>query len=315
MNPLAKIFDTYHRDAPIVLLDVGAGGGLNRNWLPIKTYLFKIFVEPEENAYRKLLRNSDKKTLVLNVPLYKDKRVINFYTCKKRKVSSLYPPNKKFLDEFPDAERFDVLSITKLKAEALDTIFENNIAGSDARTIDFIKLDTQGSELDILYGAEKILKKNVLGLEVEVEFAELYSGQHLFEEVHKYLKAHNFELFNLQNTLHWRKQKFFGKGQIISADAIYFKNIAACIDELRDATPRLAKMKIIKYMTLCDLYQQFDRAYELFSKFSNLFTKEEKGSVNSLYQKRYFLTVMKTPSRLAKAPRKIFTKIISKIKR
>jgi len=36
--------------------------------------------------------------------------------------------------------------------------------------VDFIKLDFEGSELDVLKGAEKVVKDSVIGLSVEVEF-------------------------------------------------------------------------------------------------------------------------------------------------
>lgn len=314
MIHLASIFDKYFASFLIVLLDVGAAGGLKKNWHSIENQVFKIFVEPEENAYRTLVRHADKKTLTLNIPLYKDQRTLHFYTCKKRGVSSIYQPNRDFLNQFPDAERFNIVKVAKLKTEAFDNIFQTKIAESSIQTIDFMKLDTQGSELDILQGAEHVLEKNVLGIEIEVEFAELYSGQHLFEEVHAYLKAHNFEILALQNVLSWRKQKFFGEGQIISADAVYFKKIREFIDGLRNLSPDIQKIQVIKYMTLCDLYGHFDRAYTLLGTFAHLFTDQEKHFARLLYQKRYLLTLIKTPSRILKAPRKLFHKIFPKTK-
>ena len=43
-----------------------------------------------------------------------------------------------------------------------------------------MKIDAQGSELNILEGGEKFLKNNLIGLQIEVEFNEIYKGQPLF---------------------------------------------------------------------------------------------------------------------------------------
>ena len=67
----------------------------------------------------------------------------------------------------------------KLKVNSLDNI-ENFKP-------DFIKLDTQGSELEILKGSKKNLNE-CIGLEVEVEFQKMYENQNLFNEVFDFLK-------------------------------------------------------------------------------------------------------------------------------
>ena len=48
----------------------------------------------------------------------------------------------------------------------LDILFEKKVL----EEMDFIKLDTQGAELDILMGGEKLLDEKILGVQVEVEF-------------------------------------------------------------------------------------------------------------------------------------------------
>jgi Methyltransferase FkbM domain len=58
---------------------------------------------------------------------------------------------------------------------------QNNINNVDA-----IKLDTQGSELDILRGATHVLPTVSL-IDIEVEFNELYDGQPLFCDVDRFL--------------------------------------------------------------------------------------------------------------------------------
>ncbi len=68
--------------------------------------------------------------------------------------------------------------------------------------VDFIKLDTQGAELDIFRGAERTLK-SVRMLEVEVEFNELYTGQPLFGDVDRHLRERGFVLWRLGHLVHY----------------------------------------------------------------------------------------------------------------
>src|SRR5207248_2510884 len=68
--------------------------------------------------------------------------------------------------------------------------------------VDFIKLDTQGSELDILQGAGFLLD-DCLGLQLEVMFSPLYEGQPLFADVDTYLRSRGFVLWRLDSLAHY----------------------------------------------------------------------------------------------------------------
>lgn len=145
-----------------------------------------------------------------------------------------------------------------------------------------------------------------MGLEVEVEFAEIYKGQHFFEDVNIFLREHGFVFFDFVRTTHWRKKKFFGNGQLVSADALYFKKLNLFIDEINRLPILAKKIGVLKYMSLCYLYKNFDDANALLGTFSDLFTERERRAINSLYQKYYLISLIKTPSRLLKTPQKLY---------
>jgi FkbM family methyltransferase len=85
--------------------------------------------------------------------------------------------------------------------------------------IDHLKIDTQGSELDILKGALKIIK-TVRSIEVEVEFNPMYIGQPLFHDVDRFLRDNGFELWKFSEITHYSRNGRSG-GAINSVDVRY----------------------------------------------------------------------------------------------
>jgi FkbM family methyltransferase len=59
-----------------------------------------------------------------------------------------------------------------------------------------LKIDTQGYEMPVLRGAQRLLTRAV-GVQLELSVAPLYEGQALYQEVMDHLGALGFELWNL----------------------------------------------------------------------------------------------------------------------
>lgn len=81
-------------------------------------------------------------------------------------------------------------------------------------SIDVLKLDLQGGELDALRGLGERLSE-VRVLLTEVEFTPLYAGQPLFADVDAFLRGAGFRLFHLYDV--WSHPD----GQVTSGDALY----------------------------------------------------------------------------------------------
>lgn len=101
-------------------------------------------------------------------------------------------------------------------------------AHADAGTaVDWIAMDTQGSEYDILIGAEGCCATTLVGFSAEVEFHPLYQGQKLFGDIAAFAVRHGFHLARLtphpagsfrRAPLGWR-----GEGLTVAADAVFLK--------------------------------------------------------------------------------------------
>ena len=112
-------------------------------------------------------------------------------------TSSLYEPDLERLAPFEDlAEQCRVAAVREVPTTTLD----DALAGA---TADYLKIDVQGAELDVLRGAEATLA-DTLALHVEVEFAPLYRAQPLFDAVFRFLVDRGFELFDLTHLQRYR---------------------------------------------------------------------------------------------------------------
>jgi hypothetical protein len=159
-------------------------------------------------------------------------------------------PNNLFLKRFPQADRFDVLEEREINVDTLDNI----LYAADEKKVDFIKLDVQGFERNVLRGGTK-KAGGAFGIEVEVEFSELYKGQPFFSDVDVLIRDLGFTLFDLR-PCYWKRtdQPCKGVGQMVFADALYFKDPIA--SDLIPYNPAAA-------IAICTLYRKFDYAMEL----------------------------------------------------
>ena len=164
----------------LILCDVGGAGGLQPRWEPVEEKIKVIFFEPDKRSSIELKKRGFE---VIEQCLWNEKTEKKFYLTKKSQTSSLYKPNKPYLNLFPDAGRFDIVNVIDVSVDQMDNFIDK------FNQPHFIKLDVQGAELNVLKGSNSILK-NVLGLEIEVNFKYMYENIPLAHDVEKYLNDH-----------------------------------------------------------------------------------------------------------------------------
>ena len=250
-----------------VFCDVGARWGVEWPWVEFRECIDVIAFEPDKEESDKL----DSRYKVFSKCLSESSSSVDLHLLKSRGCSSLLKPNFDFLDSFPNSERFTVEKTETLESVSLDQLYQSK----EIADIDFIKIDTQGTELSIVKGGQNLLK-NVVGLQVEVEFHQLYQGQPLFADMDLYVRdAFGLELQDLRKTF-WKydvsDMPANSKGKLIFGDALYFRPLGQ-LDNWCESLPASCRVKKIKnlfftafaygYMDYCFKLLETDVAREL----------------------------------------------------
>jgi FkbM family methyltransferase len=273
-------FDDLYRRHPLVLADVGARGGLKKNWESARRHLQVLGFEPDKREYDRLQAQpaGDVRITFFNVALHDRPGRLTLNVARDAGLTSIFEPDRTFLDTFPDAGRFDTVARVEIEADTLDHVVETHgVAGPD-----FIKADTQGSELFVLQGARRALETSVLGVEVEAEFAPIYRQQPLFADVDAFLRGLGFALFDLR-PCYWKRES--GRtvggphGQIIWGDALYLKSLPALSDITARLDAETRKSKILKIISIALLYGYADYALEVARAMSSALTPDEMSTL------------------------------------
>jgi len=85
----------------------------------------------------------------------------------------------------------------------------------------FLKIDTQGYEMPVLLGAERLLHR-VRGVQLELSLTPLYDGQTLYRETIDWLVARGFELWNVIPGF-----SDSSSGRMLQMDGVFFQSLQA----------------------------------------------------------------------------------------
>lgn len=186
------------------------------------------------------------------------------YVTQSPDCSSLYPPNEAYVSRlygYKDSLKVDLT--VEIETTNLDTFCREE----GIEEVDFIQIDVQGAELDVLRGASQILENSLLGVQLEVEFSPLYANQPLFSDVDVYLRKYDFTLFDLATDHQWCRvtrasapiYSSTRKGQLIWANACYLRDLIGEKSHIQKIAPK----RIVKLACIADILGFPEYALEL----------------------------------------------------
>jgi len=176
-----------------ILFDVGANRGqslgLFRENFPTGT--IHAF-EPSPSVFEELKQCAAGETNVRlnNIALgsSRERRILN--ENPQDSVSSLLPADSDF------SWRREIRSRTEVEVSSVDDYCES----AGIKSIDVLKSDTQGFDLEVLKGATRLLNGHKIHLVyVEMNFLNIYVGMASFEDIFLFLKKFGFETVSFYN--------------------------------------------------------------------------------------------------------------------
>jgi len=243
-----------------VYVDCGARGEENHPFLsayPGAQYIgFEADAEESSRVQAKVGGNRK----IFPVAVGDTNTSLPFYLTQNPACSSFLEPDPSFFNQFMGTTGdIDIRSVVELPVVPLD----DYLPKAEIHSIDFIELDTQGNELDILNGAGTFLKNSVLGLRVEVEFSPIYKKQPLFSDVDAFVRSQGFMLFDLSRHRYRRAAaplEITTKGQVLYGHAFYLK-------DYRRFTGTESWLHKVKLVMIADFFGFRDYAYEIVKDF------------------------------------------------
>lgn len=255
MIKLLQFFNPFITES-LICVKCGARGDKYHQLVnSINSALF-IGFEPDKKECQTLNNSAPKNYKYFPVAVSDKKGKKKLYITNNPSCSSLFHPNYAFINKFMDcAYQLKVKNTKILNTVSLDEYLPKE----GINHIDLLELDTQGSDYDILQGAQSLIKQAILAIKTEVFFGPMYQNQFFFADTDKYLRKFEFIFFDISR-IHYRRQNFprnlQTKGQILWGDALYLK-------DYQKISGKNIKEKLLKLALIATYYDLYDYALEI----------------------------------------------------
>lgn len=217
---------------PLTFIDIGARGGAHDLVEPIAKNTAVLGFEADEDECKRLMQNPEvyeswAKFELEPIALADKKGTAELVLVSANTNHSLLYPNEAFTKRY-NMTKWQVVGKCPLETDTLDAVlFRDGM--KDFPWGEFMKIDTQGTEFEILKGANRTLTERTVAVVAEVAFCELYKDQKLFSDVEALMRQHGFSFYGF-TSLHTRSKKLLNKKEnatrerLIYTDAIFFKD-------------------------------------------------------------------------------------------
>jgi FkbM family methyltransferase len=194
--------------------DVGANIGQTGESIRKHGYTGNILsFEPQEEAYKKLLKNSfnDQKWKIYEKCGLGQNGFKKINISKNSVSSSFLEMENLHIDKSPESK---FIKKEEVKIISLSEVFNKE---KNSFKKNFLKIDTQGYEKEVLDSGENILD-NFIGISCEISVQPLYKNEAKFLDIINYLNTKGFEIYSVHNSYYE-----IDYGQTFSVDIVFIK--------------------------------------------------------------------------------------------
>ena len=191
---LKRIIQEYQIDC---IFDVGANVGQYHDFLRDQVEYNGLIIsfEPDPNNVEKLNERKmiDNKWVILDYALGKDNKPLDFHIMKQSVFNSFLEPDISETSQFEKGN--SVIKTIRIQTRRLDEIITDLKKNYQFRNV-FLKLDTQGFDLDVFEGASGCVD-HIRGVQSEISVMPIYRSMPTFETSLQVFKSKGFEVSGL----------------------------------------------------------------------------------------------------------------------
>ncbi len=282
---LAALPDDY----ALTLADIGAAGGLQQRWAPVSARVNALLFEPRESGEGVIQHGRNR---IFPVALGAAAGTATLNVTKMVNMSSLRQPNMALLRRIrKKCVQAAVVSHQTVALDSLDALLER-----EQLQVDALKIDTQGTELEILSGAQHALQESVVLAEVEVSFIERYVGQATAATLIGWMQQRDFQLIEIYRLKRYRHLNACDvqnvgvgggnrAGQLAFADAVFALTSEGFMRRRQRLSRDAAGRSLLSMLVSLVVYGKIDMAAAWFDEHADLLDPPRQAALRGWFSR------------------------------
>lgn len=278
-----------------VLFDIGCSGGIDSQWHAFGERLAAFGFDPVLAEIKRLIDLNEHPGVAYHSGMVCGNGIAipptsnpwnRLAVCATSEFRSRQAKVEKDFQGIRDND-WQVESLCEDKIKIPNFVKNNNISH-----IDFIKIDVDGDDYDILLSIKDLLRSHdVMGLMIEINYVgSSNENENTFHNVDRFMRECGFELFDITKRLYSGSALPSSyeisipaqgtNGRPLQGDALYFRDVCA---EGYLEPEKLSFDKLLKLVALFSLFGKYDSCAEIFLKFRSKF--EDNLEIGSILNK------------------------------